>query len=84
MVWRGELREREAMEGRELFLQREDRERGKNAAQWENTGKALPLKVAGGKEKKGKPSQGTEQEICSPKTLTGRKERVSIPLGLYK
>ena len=41
---RGELGETEAMEGRELFLWREDREMG------ESTGKTLPPKAAGEKE----------------------------------
>ena len=43
---RGELGERGAVEGRELFLWREDRERG-----GESAGKALPQKISGGKEK---------------------------------
>ena len=29
MVWRGELRERKVVEGRELLVQRENRERGR-------------------------------------------------------
>ena len=45
MLCRGELREREALEFRELFSWREDRERV------ESSGKALPPKVAGEKEK---------------------------------
>ena len=44
------------MEGRELFLQREDRERG------QSTGKALALKVAGGKEWKQPQVTGQERE----------------------
>ena len=47
---------REATEGRELFLWRQDRERG------ESIGKAVPLKVAGEKEKKWKYPQVIEQE----------------------
>ena len=47
MARRGELREREAAEGRKLYLQREDRERG------ESTGNPLSPKVAGEKGKSG-------------------------------
>ena len=57
---------------------------GESVVQWESTGKALPTKVAGQKEKEWKHSQRTEQEICSPKSLTVIKETVSILLGLYK
>ena len=41
-------------------------------------------KVAGERKKERKHSQVTEQEICFPKPLTGRKERISMPLGFYK
>ena len=49
----------------------------------ESIGNTLP-KVAGEKEKEWEHAHGSEQEICSPKTLIEGKERVSIPLGLYK
>ena len=42
---RGELVERKALEGRESFLMREDRERkrkGESAAHWDSARKALP------------------------------------------
>ena len=48
--------EREAVEGRELFLWRDEGERG------ESPGKALPPKVAGEKEKEWEHPQVTEQE----------------------
>ena len=87
MVQRGELEKRKDAESRELFLQREVRERkrkGESAAHWDHARKALSLKVVREREKEWKYSQGTEQEICYPKPLTGRKERVSIPPGFYK
>ena len=81
---RGELGERKAAEGRELFLQREDREKWREGGAQKSAGKALSLKVAGEKEKEWKLSQGTEQEICTLKPMMGRKKRVSMPLVFYK
>ena len=55
-MWRGELREREATEGRELFL---FVERGWRWGRGENTGKAQPpAKAAGEKVEKWKQPQG--------------------------
>lgn len=53
VVWRGGLGKRKAREGREPFWQRQDRERkGESKAHGDHARKALPLKVAGEKEKK--------------------------------
>ena len=48
---RGRLGERKATEDRELFLQREDRERGGEYGTLREYRKALSPKVAGEKEK---------------------------------
>ena len=72
-MWRGELGERKATEGRKLFL-------------WGKTGKGGECGASGEcrKKKKTKSSwrerervktlTATEQEICSPKAVMGRKE----------
>ena len=65
-------------------MQRRVEKGGRSAAHWESTGEALATQVAGGKEKEWKHSQGTKQEFCSPGPQMGRKEQVSVPLGLYK
>ena len=46
-------------------------------------GELLPSKVAG-ERGRAKKFTGTEQEICSLKSLTGRKERISVLPGFYK
>ena len=84
MLWRSYLEDREAKEGRELFCGEKTEKRGRVQQYLESTGKSLTMKVAGEKEKEWKHSRWTKQEICSQKPLTGRNERVSIPLGLYK
>ena len=70
---RGELGERKAAECRELFFGERTEKGRESVAHQESTGKALPPKVAGEKGKEWKLSQGTEQEIFSPKTIDREK-----------
>ena len=63
------------MEGRELFCgERTEKGKGGEYSTPGSFGKILPPKVAGEKEKEWKHSQGTEQEICSPKPLMEKGE----------
>ena len=72
-MWTHELGAREATEGRELFLLEERMETGLGG----RTGKGSPLKAAGEKEEEWKGLQRLNKK-------ERRKERVLIPLRLYK
>ena len=78
-----ELGERKAKEDREPFLPRENRESRGECGTSGECRKTTPPTVAGERESENS-HKGLSKKSVPPKPLMGRKERVSIPLGLYK
>ena len=71
---RGEVGERKATEGRELFLQREDKEKGGECSKLRLCNKCNPWKVAAEKERKSmKTLAGDRTRNLFPKTINGEK-----------
>lgn len=87
-MWRDELGERKAIEPQKVgsHFHGEMKEKGGHYSTWGSLKKSTPPESSW-KEKERKSENtcgGIEQEILSPKSLTERKERVSIPPRFYK